>query len=117
MWPRNWYSRIEAKLDAILCETRESREKEADFMTDMTQAVADLQAVANALKDEVGVIASEMDALLAALTAATAANDPAAIEAVTAQIRDQVTALQAAGSRDLPPAPAPAPEPTSPPAP
>lgn len=86
-------------------------------MADMTQAVADLQAAANALKDDAVANAAQMDTLLADLTAATAANDPAAIEAVTAQLRDLHTSMTATAQRDLPPAPAPATAPASPPAP
>lgn len=108
MWPGNWRRRIEGKLDYLL-------RKETKFMDAMHQAVADLQAAANALKEDAVANAAQMDTLLADLTAATAANDPSAIEAVTAQLRDLHTSMTATAQRDLPPAPAAAP--ASPPAP
>lgn len=65
--------------------------------TDLTAAVAELQT-------EVTAIGTQMDTLLADLTAAQGANDPVAVDAAVTAIRAQVDALKAAGARDLPPA-------------
>ncbi len=64
---------------------------------DLKQAVTDLQA-------EVTDISAEMDKLLAALNAAVGSGNDAAIQQATADLRAQIDALKAAGTRDMPPA-------------
>ena len=65
------------------------------LIDDLNTAVADLQA-------EVTAIGTEMDTLMADLTAAVAANNPVAVQAAVDAINAQVAALKAAGTRDMP---------------
>ena len=78
----------------------------AEDFTAFTQAVADL-------KGEILVIVNNMDALLADLKTASPPGNQPAVDAATAAIEAQVQALQAAATRDMPPAPT-SPPPTTP---
>ena len=70
----------------------------AEDFTSLNTALADLQT-------EVGAIATQLDTLLADLLAAQSTGNQPAIDAATAAIHAQIAALQAAGTRDTPPAP------------
>jgi hypothetical protein len=72
--------------------------KMAEDFTAFTQAVVDFKA-------EVGAIATQMDTLFADLTTALGAGNQPAVDAATAAVRDQIAALKAAGTRDMPPVP------------
>jgi hypothetical protein len=69
-------------------------------------AIDDLNTAVAGLTTEVGAVVTAMDALLADLNAALAAagmnNDPA-IETAVSNINNQVAALQAAVTADMPP--------------
>ncbi len=68
----------------------------AEDFTAFTQAVADL-------KSEVMAIGTQLDTLFTDLTAALGAGNQPAVDAATQAIQDQITALKAAGTRDMPP--------------
>ncbi len=70
----------------------------AEDFTAFTQAVADLKA-------EVMAIGTEMDTLFTELTTALGAGNQPAVDAATQALQDQIAALKAAGTRDMPPAP------------
>ncbi len=76
--------------------------KMAEDFTAFTQAVTDLKA-------EVAAIATQMDTLFADLTTALGAGNQPAVDAATQAMQDEITALKAAGTRDMPPAPPPPP--------
>jgi hypothetical protein len=83
-WWRNMMERILANQETTMA-----------LIDDLNTAVADLQA-------EVTAIGTEMDTLMADLTAAVAANNPVAVQAAVDAINAQVAALKAAGTRDMP---------------
>lgn len=96
----NWLTAffgIPSRLANIEWMLLEQRRLIVQTSTDLTAAVAELQT-------EVTAIGTQMDTLLADLTAAQGANDPVAVDAAVTAIRAQVDALKAAGARDLPPA-------------
>ncbi len=81
-----------------LCMLRLILENQETMMSDMTK----LNQVIEDLKAEVADIGTKMDANFAALNAAHAAGDQAAIDAATASIQESVDALKAIGTRDTP---------------
>ena len=75
----------------------------ADEGKDMA-AIDDLNAAVTSLTTEVGAVVTEMNTLMADLTAALAAGNSTAIETAVTNINAQVAALQAAVTADTPPA-------------
>jgi hypothetical protein len=70
-------------------------------------AIDDLNTAVAALQTEVGTIGTDMDAQLAALTAALPPSNDPAILAATTSIQASINALKAAATRDMPVDPAP----------
>jgi uncharacterized protein YqgV (UPF0045/DUF77 family) len=96
-----WPVRIEAKLDRVIANLQSFKEAVMSDLSHLTTALTDLQT-------EVAAIGTQMDANFAALKAALAGGDQAAIDAATASIEAQVQALRDIGTRDTvtpPPAP------------
>jgi hypothetical protein len=73
--------------------------------TNMAEDFTALNAALSGLQAEVGTIGTQMDTLLADLSAAHATGNQPAIDAATAAIQAQIDALKAAATRDMPPAP------------
>jgi hypothetical protein len=88
---------ISAQLDALGVQMAE------DFTA--------FNAAVTALQTEVAAIATQMDTLFADLTTALGSGNQPAVDAATAAMQAQITALQAAATRDMPPAPPPPPGP------
>lgn len=86
------------KLDAITANTVTILSDEDKDMA----AIDDLNTAVAALTTEVGVVVTNMNTLMADLTAALAANNSTAIETAVTGINAQVAALQAAVTADTP---------------
>lgn len=84
-----------ARVETLLLSLTKLERKEMAAIDDLNAAVADL-------KTEVAEIGTDMDAQFAALQAAQAVNDPAAIASATTAIRASIDALKAAAARDMP---------------
>jgi phosphoglycerate-specific signal transduction histidine kinase len=73
--------------------------------TIMAEDFSELNAEVTNLQAEVGKISAQMDTLLADLQAALSAGNQPAIDAAAAALKDQIDALKAIETRDMPPPP------------